>query len=113
MAKAKANRALIDNLVVIYDNKGETTDRYTAIIPFDASKESNGSKCLYFGFNENPTHPMGFGQNGESRDFIHKPSGSHLGKRIYFGDLPEKAAQALWQWMKGVYSPVGGQYANN
>lgn len=113
MAKAKAKHALIDNLVVIYDNQGETSDRYTAVIPFDASKEFNGSKCVYFGFDSNPTHAMGVGMNGESKEFIHKPSGKHLGKRIYFGDLPEKAAQTLWQWIKGVYSPVGGQYANN
>lgn len=111
MPKNSSGRSLVDNLVVLYDNGGESADRYTAVIPFDASKDFNGSKCVYFGFNHCPNHPMGIGQSGESKEFIHKPSGKHLGKKIHFEDLPEKAAQAVWDWLKIVYSPVGAYYA--
>jgi hypothetical protein len=110
MSKAtKPLPMLVDKLINVYDNKGETADRYTAVIPFDASAEFNGSKCVYFGFNESPAHPMGIGMSGEAREFIDKPSWKHLGKRILFSELPEKAQLALWSWMVHVYSPLGGK----
>lgn len=100
---------LVDNLVSIYDDvDGETADRYTAVINFDASYEFNGSKCVFFGFDAAPSHPLGIGQSGESDKFINKPTNTHLGKRIFFSELPEKAQQALWAWIVGVYSPLGG-----
>ncbi len=98
--------SLIDNIIKIFDNGGETADRYTAVIPFDASEDFNGSKCVYFGFNEHPAHPLGIGQSGESNQFIHKPSGKHLGKRIKFNGLPPDAQRALWIWVKNSYCPI-------
>ena len=97
---------LIDNIISIYDSNGKSADRYTAVVPFDASKECNGSKCIYFGFDAYPNHPLGFGQSGESNTFIHRPKSSHLGKRIMFNELPLDAQKALWTWVKNSYTPV-------
>lgn len=97
---------LIDNIISIYDNNGKSADRYTAVVPFDASKEYNGSKCIFFGFDEDPTNPLGIGQSGEAMTFIHRPTSKHLGKRIMFSELPLKAQNALWSWVKDSYIPV-------
>lgn len=45
--------------VTLYDNGGETLDRYTAIF-VTADGES-----WYIGMSEHPFHPQGFGQHGE------------------------------------------------
>ena len=96
---------LIDNIVTILDNGGKTADRYTAVIPYDASNEFN-AKCIYFGFSSHPSHPLGVGMNGDSNEFIHRPKASHLGKRIYFADLPMEAQKVLWNWVKDCYIPI-------
>jgi len=66
--------------IKIYDNGGETIDRYTLIMPDGEA----------WGFSVNPYHPQGFGQYagnlGELRTF------SHLGKPVKsIMDLPEQA----------------------
>lgn len=97
---------LVDNLVYIYDNEGKSADRYTAVISFDASYEFN-NKCVYYSFDANPSFPTGVGLSGESEKFINKPNSKHLGKRIFFDELPETAKQALWAWVVNVYYPFG------
>ncbi len=46
--------------VRLFDNNGETFDRYTAIYRDDETGET-----WYRGMSENPFHPQGFGQCGE------------------------------------------------
>lgn len=44
--------------VRLFDNGGETFDRYTAIFTHDGEE-------WYLGMSEHPFHPQGFGQHGE------------------------------------------------
>lgn len=79
--------------VRIYDNGGETADRYTAVF---TGKRGKGQ---YVGMSAEPFHPQGFGQHGETRDS--RPCDvdrhgwppamgrkNHLGTRIPFDALP-------------------------
>lgn len=76
----------------VYDNSGETADRYTVVF-------GKSGKGQYVGFNETPTHPtFGIYQHGEKStvlngkryyDFIDYPTHTHLGKKIKFQDLNE------------------------
>lgn len=64
----------------IYDNKGETADRFT-VVYMDEPEESRG--CLPArAMDEKPFHPQGFGQ------YTSAMPGLHLGQRIRFSDLP-------------------------
>jgi hypothetical protein len=59
-------------------------DRYT--IAFKAQRLEG--RCLvypYLSADDNPFHPQGFGQHGESWEFM---TGKHLGKRVTFCSLP-------------------------
>ena len=78
--------------VRIYDNFGETFDRYTVVFT-GRYKGRNG--CDYVGMSEHPYHPQGFGQHGWSQDVIDYPSYKHLGKKIKFTDLPEDCQRAV------------------
>jgi hypothetical protein len=71
----------------IYDNGGETSDRYTAVF----TGNYKGRKgCDYVGFNGHPTSPnMGVYLHGNHDQVIDYPSYRHLGKKIKFEDLPE------------------------
>lgn len=66
----------------IFDN-GETADRYT--IAFKGYRVDRELWYPYLSASKVPFHPGGFGQHGESREFL---TGKHLGKRIHFEDLP-------------------------
>lgn len=72
------------NILKIYDNGGETYDRYTIVL--QNRRYFNGDwlyQCL--GLSEDPTYPQyGFSQWGECIP------GRHLGKIIQWKDLPEK-----------------------
>lgn len=95
----------IPRYVRIYDNGGETFDRYTAIFTGRyAGRELGG--CDYVGMSENPFHPQGYGQHGEAREVI--DANRHgftpamgqkcrLGKRIPFDQLPEPCQQLVKQ----------------
>ena len=83
---------MIDLSARIYDNGGETFDRYTIVY-----LEPENNVYYYRGASENPFHPCGFGQWGEH---IGSPidhlsnlpdvgDTNHLGKRIVFAQLPE------------------------
>ena len=69
----------------IYDNGGETCDRYTVFPLADSFKDYRQGysvrECL--GLSESPTDPQGFSQCCSGR------RGPHLGKLIKFADLPE------------------------
>ena len=69
----------IETNVRIYDNGGESFDRYTAVY----LNESAGNGMFNArGMSANPNHPQGFGQLTSAMD------GEHLGKRIEFDELP-------------------------
>ena len=66
----------------IYDNGGETADRYTVV--FKKQKGNGGGPYYpYLAMSGDPNSPQGFCQHGET-DVI----GKHLGKRISFDDMP-------------------------
>ena len=64
------------NILKIYDNEGETFDRYTVV--FD-EKHNGLYECL--GLSEHPSHPQGFSQ------WSNCMIGNHLGKEISFDEL--------------------------
>lgn len=76
-AKPKAPTAA---QVRIYDNGGETADRYAAVY---MQKPEHGGLFAARSMSENPFHPQGVGT------YCAATPGRHLGKRIAFADLPE------------------------
>lgn len=80
--------------VKVYDNGGETVDRYTIFTP----------DGFVYGASQDPFHPQGFGQFvGETEKVnprSHIKPGSHLGKRIDPKSTPEKVQQYIRQMMK-------------
>ncbi len=71
----------------IYDNGGKTIDRYTVV--FTGNYKGRDGQCDYLGMSEDPFHPQGFGQHGESDTIIDRPTYGHLGKKITFDKLPK------------------------
>jgi hypothetical protein len=72
-------------IAAIYDNGGETFDRYTVCL--GETDARNLGECL--GMSEIPTHPQGFCQHGYA-DF-----GPHLGRKIGLADLPIECQKVL------------------
>ncbi len=73
-------------ITAIYDNGGETIDRYTIV--FNEQEYSDQLvECL--GLSDNPEHPQGFSQFSGCQD------GPHLGKQIHFEDLPSNIQQHI------------------
>jgi len=83
----------------IYDNGGESFDRYTIVFTgrYDKNKDEQGNKWYkYVGSSENPYYPQGFYQHGESKnEIIDRPTYSHLGKKITFDKLPLDCQKAV------------------
>jgi hypothetical protein len=67
--------------VRVYDNGGETFDRYTIVVENPETQERS-----WLGASENPFHPSGFGQHLGDR----VQEGAHLGNKIKFAELPEQ-----------------------
>ena len=67
-----------------FDNGGESFDRYTIFY------KANGWQPWrdYIAASDNPFHPQGFGQHGESREFWRRADMAHIGKPIRFASLP-------------------------
>lgn len=65
----------------VYDNGGETFDRFTVVLnePYDHTGKL--LECL--GLSLNPSSPQGFSQFSGCQD------GPHLGQKIEFSELPE------------------------
>lgn len=62
----------------------KAVDRYT--VAFKGYRvEGCGMVYPYIASSDNPFHPQGFGQHGESKEFI---AGKQLGKRVSFESLP-------------------------
>lgn len=69
--------------IELYDNGGESADRYTLLLLDHSERGENSFMC--FGFDADPTHPQGIGMHGSAQ------RGEHLGKLIQVADLPEPA----------------------
>lgn len=66
-------------------------DRYT--VAFKGYRLAGGGMVYpYLASSDNPFHPQGFGQYGESRIFL---TGRHLGKRVRFEDIPLQVQQFI------------------
>jgi len=76
------------DIKAIYDNGGETLDRYTVVLnSHDMNSDPQFNDAL--GLSDNPTHPQGFSQFTSAMD------GDHLGKRIRFDQLPMNIRQHI------------------
>ena len=59
-------------------------DRYT--VAFKGCRlQGHGMVYPYLASSDNPFHPQGFGQHGESKEYL---TGKHLGKRVRFDSVP-------------------------
>lgn len=76
----------------IYDNGGETMDRYTVYYLDDTFDTYNGKMTNCVGMSEHPFH--GIGQHG------HGVPGKHNGKVITFDKLPKDCQQLVRQDLK-------------
>lgn len=76
-----------DHVAAIYDNGGKTFDRYTVCY---RERERNGDHVAR-AMSSNPFHPQGFGQMTSAM------RGSHLGRLIKWGDLPEDCKRCVIQ----------------
>ena len=91
--KRPANTVVIDGkryVCRIYDNGGETFDRYT--IAFKGHRSFGGMEYPYLAASSDPFH--GFGQHGWSSNYL---DGKHLGKRVAFEDVPKPVRQFIRQ----------------
>ncbi len=71
----------------IYDAGDSVYDRFTVV--FLDEPERRAGFFLSLAMSENPRSPQGFGQHTTAMD------GSHLGKPITFGDLPQECKSVL------------------
>jgi hypothetical protein len=72
----------------IYDNGGETFDRYTVYYSGPGTRERRNMRmCL--GMSEDPFSPLGFCQHSSGQ------VGKHNGKRIKFSQLPIDCQKAV------------------
>lgn len=105
--------------VAVFDNGGETFDRYTVIyLDEPVSNDPYYSDSYsYLAMSERPFHPQGFGQHGEidllpmQLKQLRKGKGqrlfSHLGKRISFESLPEDCKIVVkWDLAMDVLSKI-------
>lgn len=78
----------------IYDSGPEgAVDRYT--VAFRGYRVAGWGMCYpYLASGTCPFHAQGFGQHGESREFL---SGRHLGRRVKFAALPQQVQQFILQ----------------
>jgi hypothetical protein len=90
MIKAIVER--LDEMFVVYDNNGETADRYTAINKEDFS---------IWAFGSNPFHPQGIGQFAGELDSAPENWEDliHLGKIVNIETLNEDCIAFLIQCM--------------
>ena len=79
-----------DCQVRIYDNGGETVDRYTVVIDYPDGSQS------WLGSSEKPFDPQGFGQHVGDEGSGNQ-EGEHLGKRVKFSEVPKDVQKFIEQ----------------
>lgn len=89
--------------IKIYDNGGQTYDRYTVVYmdqverPAYIGKDYLGKPCYIdkayacLGMSAEPFHPLGFGQHSSAM------VGPHLGRRLAWKNLPVDCQRAVLQ----------------
>lgn len=88
----------------IYDNGGETADRYTAVLTRSVGYlEGYGRQFFYIGMSGAPFHPQGIGMSGEANRRIDQPTYRHLGKRIKWDVLNADVQRCILQLYCDVY----------
>ena len=75
----------------IYDNEGESFDRYT-VITNKQDSDTNYTLCL--ALSHNPNSPQGMSL------FCSCKEGKHLGKKIEFSELSEEIQKHILQRLK-------------
>lgn len=80
---------MISKLVRIYDNGGKTLDRYTVVYMNEPERQYGTYNAR--GMSEHPFSPQGFGCSCSAMP------GRHLGKRIFFRDLPKDCQRLVLQ----------------
>jgi hypothetical protein len=107
--QARINRlsfGRIPRWVRVYDNGGETVDRYTVVFTHAAVSRKFGGRVPYLAMNGSPYAPQGFCQHGDTG----RPCDTmgvgwapaigrkcHLGRRIEFIALPLDCQKAVWR----------------
>lgn len=83
----------------LFDNGGKSADRYTLI---DCKRKLYNGRAVYdyFAFDENPTHPQGFGATADIRPEHYYGLLDTAGKRISLLDLPPEAQAAARRFLK-------------
>ena len=85
----------IPKYIRVYDNQGESVDRYTVV--FSGNYSGRDGLCRYLAMSGAPFHPQGFCQHGESNQVIDQPRYGHLGRKIDFKTLPADCQLAVMQ----------------
>lgn len=76
----------------IYDNDGQTFDRYTVVDLNQVERPSpDGTIYAALGLSRDPFNPLGFCQHCTAIP------GKHLGRRVRFEALPDDVQQAIVQ----------------
>ena len=78
----------------VYDNCGETADRYTVVFTGNY-RAKTGGVFWYLGMSGAPFHPQGIGCSGEHDRQIDRPTYSHIGKRVKWDTLPSDCQRAV------------------
>ncbi len=114
MSKAQQARAArlppggVPRWVRVYDNEGETIDRYTVVFTGNYAGHPRGSHNI-LAMSGAPFHPQGFCQHAEGTDTSvgRWPPAigrrNHLGRRIRFEDLPEDCRLAVMRDYREVW----------
>lgn len=74
----------------IWDNGGETIDRYTVAF----TGRGHGARWG-LAMSAEPEHPQGFCQHWEMARPVDEGGGKHLGRRIQFADLPKPCQRVV------------------
>ena len=91
----------------LYDNGGETADRYTVVFTGRIPGKGTG-QCWGRGMSSDPFHPQGIGTWFEYDRMIDCPTYSHIGKKIKFEDAPAQVQKSIvvdYKYIWGLHSP--------
>lgn len=79
--------------VRLYDNGGETLDRYTCVFT-----RRYGEGFPFLMMSGRPFSPLGVGQHGEGGEApIDRPRYSHIGKKVGWDELPKDVQRCIMQ----------------
>ena len=97
----------IPRWIRVYDNQGETIDRYTVVFTGLYKDRPKHGDHAYIGLSDNPNSPRGFCMSGTTDIMEGKKPGQwppaigrrgNLGLRIPFQDLPLACQEIVWEY---------------